>query len=159
MGGSALNWPSKRYAALVNMLLSETEATVLVTGTDADREYLGSLLTRTSPRLVSAVGKVGLVELAMLLRRASVFIGPSTGPMHLATAFDTPVVTLFSPVGVQQARRWGPYLARGTVLTPPADCREKHRCRGRKCHHHDCMDLISVGEVLQSVKEWLEKGS
>jgi ADP-heptose:LPS heptosyltransferase len=159
MGGSALNWPSKRYSALVNMLLSETEATVLVTGTDADRRYLGSLLTRTSPRLVSAVGKLGLLELALLLRRASVFVGPSTGPMHLATGLDTPVVTLFSPVTVHQARRWGPYYARGTVLTPPADCREKHRCRGRKCRHHDCMDLISVGEVLESVKEWLEKGS
>jgi len=157
MGGSALNWPSKRYAALVNMLLSETEATVLVTGTDADRGYFGSLLTRCSPRLVSAVGNVNLVELALLLRRAAVFIGPSTGPMHLATALDTPVVTLFSPVRVQRAHRWGPYHARGTVLTPPADCRENHRCRGRRCPHHDCMDLISVGEVLQSVKEWLEK--
>jgi ADP-heptose:LPS heptosyltransferase len=155
MGGSALNWPSKRYAALVNMLLSETEETVLITGTDADRENLGSLLTRSSPRLVSAVGNVDLVELALLLRRAAVFVGPSTGPMHLATALDTPVVALFSPLGVQRARRWGPYHARGTVLTPPADCRENHRCRARKCPHHDCMDLISVGEVLQSVKEWL----
>ncbi len=156
MGGSSLNWPAKRYAALVNMLLSGTEETVVVTGTDADREHLGSLLTRTSSRLVSAVGKVTLVELALLLRRAAVFVGPSTGPMHLATALDTPVVTLFSPVRVQRARRWGPYHARGTVLTPPADCHEKHRCRGRRCPHHDCMDLISVGEVLQSVKEWLE---
>lgn len=155
MGGSALNWPSKRYAALVNMLLFETEATVLITGTDADREHLGSLLTQSSRRLVSAVGNVDLVELALLLRRAAVFVGPSTGPMHLASALDTPVVTLFSPVRAQRAHRCGPYHARGTVLTPPADCRENHRCRRRKCPHHDCMDLISVGEVLQSVKEWL----
>jgi ADP-heptose:LPS heptosyltransferase len=156
MGGSALNWPAKRYASLVRMLLSETEMTLLITGTEADRKYLGSLLSQNSPRLVSAVGKLDLVELALLLRSAALFVGPSTGPMHLATAVDTPVVTLFSPVMVQRARRWGPYHARGTVLTPPADCREKHRCRTGRCAHYDCMDLISVGEVLHSVKEWLK---
>jgi ADP-heptose:LPS heptosyltransferase len=158
MGGSALNWPSKRYAGLVQMILSETNETVLVTGTEADLPYLGSLLSQNNPRLISAVGKLDLVELALVLRRASLFVGPSTGPMHLATALDTPVVTLFSPVGVQRARRWGPYHARGTVLTPPVDCRENYRCRLRRCRHHDCMDLISVGEVLEAVREWTPDG-
>ncbi len=156
MGGSALNWPAKRYGSLVRALLQERDETVVITGTEADAPHLGSILSQTHRRLVNTVGSLSLVELAFLLRGASVFVGPSTGPMHLATAVDTPVVTLFSPLRVQGARRWGPYCARGTVLTPPVDCRQTRRCRGHRCADRDCMDRIAVGDVLSAVACWLD---
>lgn len=158
MGGSALNWPRARYQELVDRLLKERSETVIVTGTEEDRSYLGDLPRIVHPRLVNTVGKLDLVEFALLLRRAVVFIGPSTGPMHLATALDTPVVTLFSPVHVQQSRRWGPYHARGSVLTPPVSCPEKHRCRERSCPDYDCMEGISTEDVMVALRRWLDPG-
>lgn len=157
MGGSAVNWPSARYRQLVERFTAEREERVVVTGTAADRPYLGAFEGITHPRLVDAVGKVDLLELAFLLRRASLFVGPSTGPMHLATALDTPVVTLFSPLRVQQPRRWGPYHSRGSVLTPPVTCPESRRCRKDRCADYDCMDRISVDEVLTAMGTWLDK--
>jgi ADP-heptose:LPS heptosyltransferase len=47
-----------------------------------------------------------LVELAALARRAALFIGPDTGPLHLAAAVGTPCVGLYGPTRIE---RCGPY--------------------------------------------------
>ena len=155
MGGSALNWPAKRYAELVRLFLRERPERVVMTGLSTDTPYLGPLLSFTHDRFINAVGKLDLVELAVLLEGASFFFGPSTGPMHLATALDTPVAAIFSPLRVQHKRRWGPYHAAGTVHDPAVDCPAAHRCRGSRCPYYDCMDTIAVGEVLKSAYDWL----
>lgn len=155
MGGSARNWPAERYLELARAILEEREGQVVVTGTDGDGEFLGPLMEFRHPRLVSTVGRLGLFDLALLISRAALFIGPSTGPMHLATALETPVVTIFSPLKVQHPRRWGPYLSRGTVLYPTVECPERHRCSGRRCDYFDCMEMITPEEAFQAVSEYL----
>ena len=47
-----------------------------------------------------------LGELAAIVRRAAMFIGSDTGPLHLAAAVGTPCVGLFGPM---PAERNGPY--------------------------------------------------
>jgi ADP-heptose:LPS heptosyltransferase len=155
MGGSAGNWPATRYQELIDGLLREGSATVVVTGTAADGKYMGQIPGIRHPQLVNLVGELDLAQLGLLLRQASVFVGPSTGPMHLATALDTPVVTLFSPVQVQHPRRWGPYHARGTTFLPPVDCPEKYHCRGSRCPHFDCLERISAEDVSIAVRRWM----
>ena len=157
MGGSALNWPPVRYAELAGRLLREREETIVVTGMSTDAPFLAEVLKIDHPRLVNGTRKLDLTGLALLLRRASAFIGPSTGPMHLATALDTPVITIFSPLGVQQPRRWGPYHARSTVLSPPVGCGEKYRCSAGRCPDYDCMDRITVEDAFSAVTEWLDR--
>ena len=55
-------------------------------------------------------------ELIALTRRASLFVGGDTGPMHLAAALEVPVVALFGPT---RPERNGPYATRSTVLRSP----------------------------------------
>jgi ADP-heptose:LPS heptosyltransferase len=38
-----------------------------------------------------------MTELAALCRRAALFVGSDTGPMHLAVAVDTPTISLHGP--------------------------------------------------------------
>ncbi|HEU5400634.1 MAG TPA: glycosyltransferase family 9 protein, partial [Terriglobales bacterium] len=52
-------------------------------------------------------------QLVALTRRASLFIGGDTGPLHLAAALKIPVVALFGPT---DPARNGPYGARASVL-------------------------------------------
>lgn len=157
MGGSALNWPPGRYAELAGHILRQRQETIVVTGMPADAPFFAEVLKKDHPRLVDGTGKLDLTGLALLLRRASAFIGPSTGPMHLATAVDTPVIAIFSPLGVQQPRRWGPYNSRGTVVTPDLGCGEKHRCSAGRCPDYDCMERITVDEVFTALAGWLER--
>jgi heptosyltransferase-1 len=55
-------------------------------------------------------------ELLAITRRAHLFIGGDTGPMHLAAALRVPVVALFGPT---RPERNGPYGTRSIVLRNP----------------------------------------
>jgi heptosyltransferase-1 len=58
-----------------------------------------------------------LAELIALTRRARLFIGGDTGPMHLAAALGIPVVAIFGPT---DPARNGPFGTRSIVLRSPA---------------------------------------
>jgi heptosyltransferase-1 len=60
--------------------------------------------------------KSSISELIALTRRASLFVGGDTGPMHLAAALGVPVVALFGPT---RPDRNGPYATRSVVLRSP----------------------------------------
>jgi heptosyltransferase-1 len=61
--------------------------------------------------------KCSISELIALTRRARLFIGGDTGPMHLAAALRVPVVAIFGPT---DPARNGPYGTRSIVLRNPA---------------------------------------
>ena len=94
-------WPSADLAVVINHGPGE-EALA-----DAVRESSGG----TAFPLKCSVG-----ELIALTRRASLFIGGDTGPMHLAAALRVPVVALFGPT---RPERNGPYGTRSVVLRSP----------------------------------------
>jgi heptosyltransferase-1 len=57
-----------------------------------------------------------LTELIALTRRARLFIGGDTGPLHLAAALQVPVVAIFGPT---DPARTGPFATRSIVLRSP----------------------------------------
>ena len=58
-----------------------------------------------------------LTQLIALTRRARLFIGGDTGPMHLAAALSIPVVGIFGPT---DPARNGPFGTRSIVLRSPS---------------------------------------
>lgn len=77
-------------------------------------------------------------ELAFMLRHASVVVAGDTGPLHVAAAFDTPVVGLFGPTNPARNGPWG-QLDR---------CVESWTTTGR-------MDSIEPGTVRDAVERAL----
>ena len=70
------------------------------------------------PRKRPASGGAQLIsctvaELIALTRRARLFIGGDTGPLHLAAALRIPVVAIFGPT---DPARNGPYETKSVVL-------------------------------------------
>jgi len=70
-----------------------------------------------------------LGKLIALTRRASLFVGGDSGPMHLAAALGVPVVAIFGPT---DPARNGPYGTRSTVL--------RHGASATSYTHHDRPD-------------------
>lgn len=57
---------------------------------------------------ISLVGKTTVLQFAALARRAAMFIGHDSGPMHIAAAMGTRAVALFGPTSDPvQWRPWG----------------------------------------------------
>jgi ADP-heptose:LPS heptosyltransferase len=98
----------------------------------------------------------GIDFLAALMSKASVVVAPSTGPLHVAVAVGTPVVTFYPPVRVMSALRWGPYLndeEHSSVLVPDVYCGQAFKCRGSLCHYYPCMRSLTVEGALDQVRK------
>jgi ADP-heptose:LPS heptosyltransferase len=109
-------------------------------------------LRRTRPRLISLAGRTSVVELAAVIRRASLVIANDSGPMHMADAFERPMVVLFS--GTEYESQWRPRRAPARLLRRPTDCSP---CFAFRCPYHmECLD-IPAAEVVQHALELLRQ--
>jgi len=146
-GGSARNWTPERYRELCRRL-HDAGVAIVLSGSEIEKELVDHIKDGIGNRIYSVAGSTGLDVLAAVLQESRVFIGPSTGPMHLAAAVGTPVVALFGPVRTTGADRWGP-LGEGHKVFAPAV--ETCRCPVDACRLGDCMALIDPGEVAAAV--------
>ncbi len=146
-GGSACNWPPQSYR-LVCEGLNKAGLPVVVSGSEADKDIVDSVVGDSGWGTRSILGRTGLQELAAVLGLAVVFVGPSTGPMHLAASVGTPVVAIFGSVRNTGPGRWGPLGEGHRVFSPPVPvC----RCRVGDCRRADCMSLIKPADVVEAV--------
>ncbi|MFW6189077.1 MAG: glycosyltransferase family 9 protein [Planctomycetota bacterium] len=143
-------WLPDRYAEVGDHLVAERKADVLVTWGPEDRPMAREVADRMQRGGTLSPPTESLRRYAELLRRADLFIGSDTGPMHLASALGIPVVALFGPKDPEQT---GPYCSRSIVVTGRADCRP---CDRRKCTHVRCMTSITVGQVRRAALDVLD---
>lgn len=152
MAGSARNWSTDHYIKLISHLSQKNQ--VVVTGTSLDEPFLAPIKEhfRFSKSVLILQDKLDLPSLLMLLKSAQQVIAPSTGVIHLAAALGTPVFGIYSPIRVQDPRRWAP---RGqgqiSVFKPYLSCPVKFECLGKRCKHFDCMNLITANQVIEKL--------
>jgi len=96
-------WPPARFATVARHLTAAGHR-ILVTGSTDERD-LALHVASAAGLDTAAAPTTGLVELAGLVARARLVISGDTGVAHLATAYQTPSVTLFGPMS---PARWGP---------------------------------------------------
>jgi heptosyltransferase I len=112
-GWGAKCWPVESYGAVAKALAERGMAVMVNHG--PQEEQLAKGVCDSSGGTVHAM-KCSVGELIALTRRASLFVGGDTGPMHLAAALGAPVVALFGPT---RPERNGPYATRAIVLRSP----------------------------------------
>lgn len=109
-------WPSKHWRELIIRLGLELDRPVILLGTPAERDrnfrsVLAGLPGRR-PEVVDLCGRPFL-ESARALSRCGIFIGADSGPMHLASALNVPVVALFGPTSAMESY---PLIGRNAVV-------------------------------------------
>ncbi len=113
-GWGAKCWPAESFGTVARTL-QEKEAWRWSSITALARKRLPRQSANRAVELLLPV-KCSVGELISLTRRASLFIGGDTGPMHLAAALHVPVVALFGPT---RPERNGPYGTSSIVLRNP----------------------------------------
>jgi heptosyltransferase-3 len=88
-------------------------------------------------------------ESAAAFRRARLFVGHDSGPMHLAAAVQTPCVAIFA--ARNKPRVWFPYGANHRVVYHKTNC---WGCGLETCivEKKRCLTSISVDEVVEQVR-------
>ena len=137
-------WPSERYAELADWLWSECAIRSFVTYGPSEEALAQSVVASSRSGAVEAVAST-LKQFVALARRAALFVGGDTGPLHLAAACKTPIVGLYGPTSPE---RNGPFDPRDVTVGRKLWCRAD--CHRRSCWHWECMQ-IPVDEVKRAV--------
>ena len=98
-------------------------------------------------------GKLSLGTLGWLLKKAKLLVSNDSGPAHLATAVDTPVVSIFgrNQPGLNPIR-WRPISERSAYIHKDVGCVE---CLAHKCQiDFKCLKEIKVEEVLEEARKY-----
>ena len=112
-GWGAKQWPVERYGQLARRLAKRAVRSIINFG--PNEEALAREAEAASAGTAQAMS-FSIGELVALTRRARLFVGGDTGPMHLAAALHIPVVALFGPT---DPVRNGPFRTKSIVLRNP----------------------------------------
>jgi len=144
-GWGAKCWPAERYAALAAELSHRGFATVVNIG-PGESKLANAFSSDANARVLHMTGSIG--QLIACTRRASLFIGGDTGPLHLAAALNIPVVGIYGPTN---PARNGPYGTRSIVLRHPASKRD----HTRRSEPETGLLTITVKDVLEAAQQLL----
>ena len=143
-GWPSKRWPPDRYATVARHLGEERglPSMVLWAGEEG-RSWAEAVVTGSEghARLAPAIS---LIRLAALCRRARLYLGSDSGPLHLAAAVGTPSVGLYGP---WPADRHGPYGA-GHVTVQKMVCQGS--TRRRRHASSEFMEAIDVESVCEA---------
>jgi heptosyltransferase I len=144
-GWGAKRWPAERYGEVAARLAETGLCSIVNYG--PGEESLARDCARASNGAARPV-QASISELIALTRRAKLFIGGDTGPMHLAAALEVPVVAIFGPT---DPARTGPYRTRSVVLRNP----ESVTSHARRAHPDDAMLEITTDAVVAAARRLL----
>ena len=147
------DWEEDNWVALVKSLnLYSSDYQLVVVGAPDEWERSERCLNVWNGKGVNLCGKTSPRVSAEILRRASVFIGHDSGPMHLAACVSTPCVAIFS--GRNLPKQWYPRGKNNRVIHHLPECAG---CKLEVCiiKQKECIRSISVNEVLNAVLDVL----
>jgi heptosyltransferase I len=109
------NWSPENYAAAASHARQKFNCRIILTGghSGTELEYGKTISRLSDPDIVNLIGKTNLKQLLAVLDRAAVLLCPDSGPAHMATAVQTPVIGLYA---TSNPDRTGPYLSRDLTV-------------------------------------------
>jgi heptosyltransferase-1 len=142
-GWGAKRWPAERYGEVARGLAAFGVQSILNYG--PGEEELVRAAEGASGGTARAMSCT-LTELIALMRRARLFVGGDTGPLHLAAGLRVPVVAIYGPT---DPARNGPYGTRSIVLRSA----ESVTSHARRAEADEGMLGIGSGAVVAAARE------
>ncbi len=149
-------WPVERFGYLADRIAEKYKVRFLAIGSAADRELVEKLKANCKVPVTDLTGRLNLEMLGAFLKEASLFVSNDSGPVHVASAVRTPVVSIFgrrlpglSPV------RWRPLGLESRVAWKDVGC---DPCLAHDCRiDFLCQQAVLVEDVLKEVDFFAER--
>lgn len=102
-------WPDEHCSDLCRKLMNwRNDIHIIIITAPGDRPRGEKLVVRTGRKISLVPDGLGLIEVSALISRLDLLISPDTSLIHIARAFQVPVVGLYSRAS-KNFRRWRPY--------------------------------------------------
>jgi len=145
-GWGAKRWPAARYGEVARGLAERGLRSVVNFG--PGEEQLVSTVEAASGGAAQGF-KCTITDLIALTRKAQLFVGGDTGPLHLAAALRIPVIGIYGPT---DPARNGPYATPNVVLRSA----ESVTSHIRRAEADEGMLEIGSGDALAAASRLLE---
>lgn len=153
-GNEFRDWGVSNWTQLIRRLSVIPDIKFILVGAEADKQRASEIIDerreksrdKSTSLPISAAGRFNLIELRELMAKASLFVGPDSGPMHVAASTATPVVALFGPT---LPENFAPWQAAAEIIQKDLDCRP---CKQRRCITEDfrCLRRIEPEDVAKA---------
>lgn len=153
--GPSKCWPSERFAQTADCLISEYNATVVVSVSPVpfEKQIANKICDSSKNQLINlAENPVSPGELKALFSAADLVISNDTGPRHIAIALKRKVITLFGPNDPAWTDTGYENEINIVGGAPCAPC-TKPVC---KMSEHLCMQAITVDMVCNAAEKLLK---
>lgn len=150
-GGYAKNWPKEHWQTLFNELREMGKFVVLIG--QPSQSYIDINLP---DNVFDLRGKTNLLEVGEIIRNAELVINGCSFPVHVANAFNTPVIGLY---GSEPSWRCAPQRIYKDVISP-VDCKGCDVLYNSPgwCEKPFCMDRLLPSTVMEYVKKFYSEG-
>ena len=163
-GNPFRRWPLDRFATLIAALArADARRRVVVTSGPSEREAASTVIEQARALLtagddagrVLACGEFSLAEFRALVDRAALYIGGDSGPLHIASTSQVPIVGLYGPTLPVRSAPWrGPEWISEAVEVEGLPCRP---CDQRRCEPGDfrCLTWLGAEQVAAAAERAL----
>ncbi len=135
-GDPSRHWGLGKWEALVEALSQRVSVAVICAPSERDKaDEICAMRRNARPIRTDTI-----LDAAVAVQRARVVVTPDTSIVHIASAFDAPIVALF-PLDSTNLQRFAPLSTRQVVLTP---------------HDEDLLASIEIDVVAEAVFKMLE---
>ncbi|WP_456392675.1 glycosyltransferase family 9 protein [Persephonella sp.] len=151
-------WTTEGFSSVIDILVEMGENPVLIGGPE-DSQTGEEILNRVKNRgkVLNLIGKTSLRESFSLIKHGKALISNDSAPVHMAVAFNTPVVDIYGPT----VKDFGFYPYRNGVVVEV----EGLKCRPCGLHghnrcpegHFECMKKITPQMVISALKQLTDK--
>jgi heptosyltransferase I len=144
-------WPTGRFAAVAEYLGKKWSLPTLVVWAGNEEKRMADEIAAHAGGHAQVAPNTSLTELASLARRAKLFLGSDTGPLHLAAAVGTPCVGLYGP---WPAKIHGPYGAQHIALQKAFFDGPTHK---KRTAPKEIMEAIQIEDVCEACDTILKR--
>ena len=150
------NWAAGLYAEIADYL-SEKGFQVFFSGgpSAAEVAFCRSIVEQCQSSPHNLAGQTTLGQLLALIKDARFIIAPDTGPAHMATIVDTPVLGLFAS---SNPARSGPYKSQAILVNKYTEALAQFNHKsldqaawGERVRNPRVMDIIGIDEVKKAI--------
>lgn len=146
-------WLPENWATVANYLFNKYQLKSFIVGTGNNKKMASYISKLSGGCTWDITGETTLTQLAVLISKSKIVLGVDSGPLHLASCFDIPILSLFGPTNSIEFRPFSPY-ARVIDLNVCVCNKDKHDfCYKWKNDHTFCMAEITNETVYNGIDE------
>lgn len=151
------NWSPENYAAAARHARQKFDCRIVLTGGESplEAEYGRNIERLAGADTVNLIGRTTLKQLLALIDAAAAILCPDSGPAHMATTVNTPVIGLYATTN---PGRSGPYFSRETTVDAYPDAARKYLGKppealrwGQRIRDPGAMGLIRLASVNECI--------